>query len=65
GLDWERVMVQLAMMRRLIALRAVTWRAWAVVGAAAGTRASVSDETLTCIRMYLAPAFLRSLFASG
>ena len=61
-LDRDRFMLQLAQMRRLIALRAVSWCSWAVFAAAAGTRVIANVETIKRIQMYLEPAFLNRLF---
>lgn len=62
-LDRHRHAAQLAAMKRLIALRAVSWCSWAVASAATGTRAIVNTETLEHSRAYLEPAFLDTLFA--
>lgn len=63
-LDRERFMAQLEQMKRLIALRAVSWCSWAVVTIDAGTRAIANVETIERSRMYLDPAFLDRLFAA-
>jgi len=60
--DREMFMAQLAQMRRLIALRAVSWCSWAVQAAASGEREMGNTETLDRSRMYLEPSFLAALF---
>ncbi len=60
--DRETFMAQLVQMRRLIALRAVSWCSWAVQAAAGGERAISNTETLDRSRMYLEPPFLADLF---
>ena len=61
-LDQWLFTAQLAQMRRLIALRAVSWCSWAVVTAAQGGRAISNEETLERSRTYLEPAFLDEMF---
>jgi hypothetical protein len=64
-LDEERFRAQLAIMRRLIALRAVSWCAWALWSSGTGGRAIENRETLDKSRMYLQPEFLMALFGLG
>jgi thiamine kinase-like enzyme len=61
-LDDERFRAQLAVMRRLIALRAVAWCAWALWASGTGARPLENRATLDASRMYLEPDFLRELF---
>jgi aminoglycoside phosphotransferase (APT) family kinase protein len=63
--DPQAFAAQLAMMRRLIALRAVSWCSWAVQSADAGQRVITNDETIERSRSYLEPAFLEELFIPG
>ncbi len=63
-LDQDRFLVQLTLMQRLIALRAVSWCSWAVQAAATGERVIANTETLERSRMYLEPVFLEDLFAA-
>lgn len=60
--DPARLRAQLAVMRGLVALRAVSWCAWALRRAADGQRAIVNEETLERSRRYLRPGFLTDLF---
>ncbi|HUG17272.1 MAG TPA: aminoglycoside phosphotransferase family protein [Thermomicrobiales bacterium] len=62
-LEGERLLIQLASMKRLIALRAVAWCSWAVVTSATGNRAISNEETIERSRAYLDPEFLHALFA--
>ncbi len=57
-----RFLIQLAAMRLIVSLRAVSWCAWALQETARGGRAITNEETLNKCRMYLEPEFLRELF---
>lgn len=59
--DRERFETQLAAVRVMISLRAVSWCAWALQAHERGERAT-TEETLGRVRMYLEPEFLESLF---
>lgn len=60
--DRDRFLAQLGVMKRLIALRAISWCSWAVQADARGERAISNMETLDRSRMYLEPEFLEALF---
>ncbi len=60
--DRGTFLAQLGVMKRLIALRAVSWCSWAVQADARGERAISNMETLDRSRMYLEPGFLEALF---
>lgn len=61
-LDRDRFMLQLSAMKRLIALRAVSWCSWAIWASSSGSRAISNAETLERSREYLSPSFLERLF---
>ncbi|CAN5808557.1 hypothetical protein BH20CHL1_BH20CHL1_10340 [soil metagenome] len=63
-LDRDLLTRQLSMMKRLIALRAVSWCSWAIWAAATGSRAISNQETLERSNGYLDPVFLESVFAT-
>ncbi len=48
--------------KTVVALRAVSWCAWALQETARGTRPITNEETLARSRAYLEPRFLRDLF---
>jgi len=58
----DRFLQQLDAMKVIVSLRAASWCAWALAETAKGTRAIVNEETLSKGRLYLEPAFLKSLF---
>ena len=60
--DEERFHTQLATMRTIVSLRAVSWCAWALQETARSTRPIVNEETLNKSRQYLEPEFLARLF---
>ena len=57
-----RFLTQLAAMRLIVSLRAVSWCAWALQEIARGGRTITNEETLNKSRTYLEPEFLRELF---
>lgn len=59
--DREHFETQLAAVRVMISLRAVSWCAWALQAHERGER-TTSEETLGRARMYLEPEFLELLF---
>ncbi len=61
--DEGRFHTQLAAMRTIVSLRAVSWCAWALQETARGTRPITNEETLNKSRRYLEPEFLERLFA--
>lgn len=63
--DRTRFLQQLAAMERMIALRAVSWCAWALHAAATGERAISNRETLDASAGYLQPDFLADLFGTA
>jgi hypothetical protein len=58
----QRFLTQLAWLKRLVALRAVTWCAWVLATADERPPRLGNDETLTKCAMYLEPDFLAGLF---
>jgi hypothetical protein len=58
----QRFLPQLAWLKRLVALRAVTWCAWVLATAEARPLTQGHDETLIKCAMYLEPDFLAGLF---
>ncbi len=52
-------------MRTIVALRAVSWCAWALQATARGDRAIANEETLQKSRLYLQPEFLKDVFGAG
>jgi len=62
--DVERFHTQLAAMRTIVSLRAVSWCAWALRETARISRPIVNEETLNKSRQYLEPEFLARLFAA-
>ena len=63
-LDHDRFMLQVSAMKRLIALRAISWCSWAVWASSSGSRAISNAETLESSKHYLHPEFLDALFAA-
>ncbi|MDP8939057.1 MAG: aminoglycoside phosphotransferase family protein [Actinomycetota bacterium] len=61
--DRERFRTQLAAMRTIVSLRAVSWCAWALQETAQSSRPITNEETLNRGRQYLEPEFLERLFA--
>ncbi len=60
--DVQRFRTQLAAMRTIVSLRAVSWCAWALQETARSTRPIINSETLNKSRQYLEPEFLERLF---
>jgi len=60
--DVEIFHTQLAAMRTIVSLRAVSWCAWALQETARSTRPITNEETLNKSRQYLEPEFLERLF---
>ena len=60
--DRDRFLAQLAWLKRLVALRAVTWCAWALATAGERPPAADNNETLAKCVMFLEPDFLAGLF---
>jgi len=58
----DNFLAQLAAMKVIVSLRAVSWCAWALAETAGGARAIVNEETLNKSRLYLEPRFLAELF---
>ena len=62
--DVRRFGEQLAAMRTIVSLRAVSWCAWALQETAREGRPIANEETLKRSRTYLEPGFLENLFGS-
>ena len=58
----DRFLTQLAAMRLIVSLRAVSWCAWALRETTHGDRVIINEETLNKSRTYLQPEFLWELF---
>ncbi len=60
-LDRERYSRALAIAKRIAALRAIAWCAWALAVAESGDRAIVNEETLAKCRIFTSPEFIDEL----